>query len=206
MITAQELIDFEEDICKSFQNKEIRSPVHLYSNCENQLIDIFKNYITPMDYVFCTWRSHYQCLLHGVPKEQVKQAILDNRSISLCFPEHKVFSSAIVGGNIPIALGVALGVKRNGGSEHVFLFIGDMTSQCGIFMEALEYTVNFKLPIMFIVEDNNKSVCTPTRKTWGTSTLLWERLREDPRYRGHLTGYYYESKYPHAGTGERIQF
>jgi hypothetical protein len=59
-----------------------------------------------------------------------------------------------------------------------------------------------KLPIKFIIEDNNKSVCSDTRKVWNDFELCFE---ED----NHPMIYYYkyESKYPHAGTGGgRIQF
>ncbi len=53
------------------------------------------------DEIRARWRSHYQCLLKGVPQEQVKQDILDGKSITLCYPEYRVYSSAIVTGNIP---------------------------------------------------------------------------------------------------------
>lgn len=206
MLSPQELIDFETDICNSFANKEIKAPIHLYSNNEKQIIEIFKNHVKPIDWVISSWRSHYQILLHGVPKEKVKQAILDGRSIALCFPEHRVYSSAIVGGNIPIAVGIAMGIKANKGINKVVCMVGDMTSCNGIFMEALEYSANHELPVLFVIEDNNKSVCTPTRKTWGTSILPWEILSKIPKYSKYLTGYYYESKYPHAGGLSRVQF
>ena len=47
-------------------------------------------------------------------------------------------------------------------------FVGDMTSETGIFHESIKYSRNFDLPIRFIVEDNGKSVCTDTRIAWGT--------------------------------------
>jgi deoxyxylulose-5-phosphate synthase len=99
-----------------------------------------------------------------------------------------------------------MGIQRNGGTDKVICFLGDMGSMTGIFLESLEYSVNFQLPILFVIEDNNRSVVTPTRKTWGTPTLIWEKLIQDPKYSKHLIGYYYESKYPHAGAGSRIQF
>ena len=93
--SAQELIDFEEDIASEFNAGKIKAPVHLYSGNENEMIQIFKQ-IKDEDWVLCTWRSHYQCLLKGVPAEEVKKNIMEGKSISLCFSDYKIFSSAIV--------------------------------------------------------------------------------------------------------------
>ncbi len=106
-MTAEELIQFENDIAQLFNEAKIRAPVHLYSGNEAEIIEIFRE-VRPEDWVCCSWRSHYQCLLKGVPPEKVKAEILAGRSISLCFPEYQVVSSAIVGGIRPIAVGIAL--------------------------------------------------------------------------------------------------
>ena len=94
-MTKERLIAFEEDIAKEFNDAKIKAPVHLYSGNEEEMINIFKG-INPEDWVLCTWRSHYQCLLKGVPPEKVKSEIMSGKSISLCFPEYNIFSSAIV--------------------------------------------------------------------------------------------------------------
>ena len=66
----------------------------------------------------------------GVPKNEVKKEILAGRSISLCFPEQKIYSSALVGGSIPIAVGTALSLKlRNEKNTMVYCFMGEMTSK-----------------------------------------------------------------------------
>ncbi len=110
----------------------------------------------------CSWRSHYQCLLKGVPRQELKAEIMAGHSITLCFPRYRVLSSAIVGGIIPIAVGTALGIKRRGERARVHCFMGDMTAETGIAHEAIKYSTNHQLPIRFIVEDNGKSVCTDT--------------------------------------------
>lgn len=199
MITKTELIAFEEDIAKCFNSKQIKAPIHLYEGNEDQLIDYFANVHTA-DWVMCTWRSHYQCLLKGVPQATLKQAILDGKSISLSFPEYRILSSAIVGGILPIALGVAMAIKNNGGNNWVHVFSGDMTSQTGVFHECHKYARNFDLPITFIIEDNNKSVCTDTKKTWNYNSV------EDYIIGRKIEVYQYDSKWPHAGAGQRIQF
>ena len=196
--TKQELIDFETEIAECFNKSMIKAPIHLYDGNEEKMIEVF-NQVDENDWVFCTWRSHYQCLLKGVPKEEIKRDIIEGKSITLCYPEYKIYSSAIVTGNIPIATGVALDIKRKGSKEHVWCFIGDMTSETGTFFENWKYSVNLDLPITFIIEDNGKSVCTVTRDVWKNDLYFSKETRK-------IIYYKYETKYPHAGSGKRIQF
>ena len=196
----EELIKFEEEIAEIFNSGKIKAPVHLYHGNEEQIINIFKN-IKNDDWIFCSWRSHYQCLLKGVPEKQIKDEILACRSISLCFPKYKIYSSAIVGGNLPTAVGMALSLKRKKSSNKVYCFIGDMTSETGIAHETIKYSINKKLPIHFIIEDNKKSVCADTRKTWSQKKLTYEKKASK-----YITYYKYYLKYPHAGAGKRVEF
>ena len=199
-MTPEDLIAFETEIADIFNAGKIRAPVHLYYGNETQMIEIFRD-VKPEDWVLCSWRSHYQCLLKGVPREEVKAEILAGRSISLCFPKYRVLSSAIVTGVLSISVGLAMGIKRRGEKARVHCFVGDMTSETGSFHECLKYSTNHQLPIRFIVEDNGKSVCTDTRETWNQPVLSYENSRHP------LVVYYkYQTKYPHAGAGQRVQF
>ena len=199
-MTKEELILFEEDIANHFNNGKIRAPVHLYYGNEDELIQVFKN-IRSRDWVFCSWRSHYQCLLKGVPQDILKKDIIEGKSISLCYPEYNIYSSAIVGGNIPIAVGAAMAMQRKKIDTYVYCFVGDMTAEGGIFMENLKYSMYHELPIKFIIEDNGKSVCTDTAKTWGLDESTYTNVDSD-----YVYYYQYETKYPHAGAGMRVQF
>lgn len=198
-MNKEELIKFEEDIAESFNSGMIKAPVHLYNGNEEQMIEVFKN-VKKEDWVFCSWRSHYQCLLKGVPEDKIKSDILKGKSISLCYPEHNIYSSGIVTGSIPIAVGVAFDIKRKGGTNHVWCFVGDMTAETGTFHENYKYSVNFDLPITFIIEDNSVSVCTETKKVWNNSEHSYSKEKNKVIY------YQYKNKYPHAGAGKRIQF
>ena len=197
----KDLIRFEDDIAETFNKGMIKAPIHLHSGNEDFLINFFKKKIKKNDWVFCSWRSHYQCLLKGVPPNILKKEILDGKSISLCFMKYKVYSSAIVGGILPISLGMALSLKRKKSKNRVFCFIGDMTSETGIAYETIKYSINKKLPIHFVIEDNSKSVCTDTRKTWSLKKLSYENSKNS-----YITYYKYKLKYPHAGAGKRVQF
>jgi pyruvate dehydrogenase E1 component alpha subunit len=198
--TVEKLIDFEKRVADSFNSGSIKAPVHLSDGNESQLIEVFQN-IKEIDWVFCSWRSHYQCLLKGVPEEEVYSEILAGRSIALGFPDFRVFSSAIVGGQVPIAVGAAMAEKIKGTDSRVWCFVGDMTAEIGISQTCIRYAINHNLPITFVIEDNGLSVMTDTRKTWGTELLNFESIKSD-----QILTYKYKSKYPHAGAGVRVQF
>lgn len=199
-ILVSKLISFEERIAKLFNQKKIRAPIHLYYGNEKNLINIFKK-IKKNDWVLCSWRSHYQCLLKGVPEKELEKSIIKGNSIALCFYKKKILSSAIVGGSLPISAGIALALKMKKSKNKVYCFIGDMTSETGIAHECIKFSQNFNLPITFIIEDNNLSVCTETRIAWGRKKLTYENKSNK-----HIKYYKYKNKYPHAGSGTRIQF
>jgi TPP-dependent pyruvate/acetoin dehydrogenase alpha subunit len=192
-MTKDELIAFEREIADTFNAGKIRYPVHLSGGNEDALIEIFK-IIARRDWVCGQWRMHYQCLLHGVPPDGLKEAILRGESIALRFPKHRVVCSAIAGGIMPIATGIALAIRRRGGTERVHCFIGDMTAEMGIAHECIKYAANHELPVNWIVEDNSVSVLTPTTEAWGRRGCV------------HVTRYSYRLLWPHAGAGERVMF
>lgn len=187
-MVKEELIEFEIWVAQQFNDGKIRAPVHLVGGNEDILIDIFKN-IKPEDWVFSTHRSHYHALLKGIPVEKVKKEILAGHSICLNFPEYHFRSSAIVGGNLPQAVGVALTGQK------VWAFCGDMASQTGIFSECTRFSQKQNLPITFVVEDNGISVQTPTSECWpplDSKEKVWH--------------YHYKNTWPHQGTGVNVIF
>lgn len=195
-MTKDELIAFEESIAEEFNAGKIRYPVHLDNGNEDALIDVFKS-VRPQDYVFGSWRLHYKALLKGVPPEELRAAIHRGESMALRFAEHRVYGSAIVCGTVPIAIGTALAIKRKGLDERVWLFVGDMAAESGLVYEAVKYVHNFQLPMSFVVEDNEVSVCTNTREAWGLG---------GPDVVVDVRRFKYKSKFPHAGAGQRVQF
>jgi pyruvate dehydrogenase E1 component alpha subunit len=194
--TKKDLIAFEDDIISHWENGEIKGPIHLSNGNEDELIEIFKK-VGVTDWVFSTWRSHYHALLHGVEPQILKQKILDGKSITIVDKDSNFYSSAIVTGILPVALGVAKSIKLKGSTNKVWCFVGDMTFETGIFSEVYKYARNFDLPINFVVEDNEVSTNTPTAHTWNE---IQREIPEDVIY------YKYKSKYPHYGTGKWVVF
>ena len=98
------------------------------------------------------------------------------------------------------SFGMAMSLKLEKSKSKVYCFVGDMTAETGIMHECYKYSVNHNLPIHFIIEDNDLSVCTPTKKIWGISNSSYKKNNKFVSY------YKYKSKYPHAGAGIRVQF
>ena len=193
--SSDDLIAFEELIVSHWEAAKIRGPVHLSNGNEEQLIEIFKR-IKTTDWVFSTWRSHYHAFLKGIDPAWIEDEILAGKSITLCNIDEKFYSSAIVTATLPIALGVALSLKKSGSTDKVWVFVGDMSFETGAFYEAHKYARNFDLPLYFVVEDNGVSTYTPTEATWA-------KKREIP---ADVIHYEYKSKYPHYGSGKWIAF
>jgi pyruvate dehydrogenase E1 component alpha subunit len=173
------------------------------------MIEIFKEIDIVDDWVCCTWRNHYQGLLKGIPKDIMKDKILNGKSMVMNLPEHKFLCSSIVGGIPPIATGIAYSIKLQKKKNHVWCWLGDMSAETGAFHEAYKFSLNNDLPITFIIEDNDKSVCTPTKKIWSRDLPYYL----DKEYNGGIIKqknlYYYQytnNKFPHAGAGVRVKF
>ena len=197
-ITKKFLENFESEIFRDYNLGKIKGPIHLSNGNEQQLINIFK-YIGHKDWIFSTWRNHYHALLHGLNSEKIKEFIYEGKSMSVSCRDKKFLSSSIVNGTIPIALGVAIALKKDKKKNNVWCFVGDMSAESGVFYEAYKYSVNFNLPITFVVEDNNISTNSPTNIVWG-------RKKFDNNLFKRAIYYKYKNKYPHHGTGKWVTF
>jgi TPP-dependent pyruvate/acetoin dehydrogenase alpha subunit len=192
-VDKAELIAFEKRVAEAFERAEIKGPVHLSGGNEDNLIGIFKH-IHPEDFVFSTYRNHYHALLHGLDPEWLFAEIKAGRSMNITSTQPKFFTSAIVGGTLSIAVGVAAALKRKDSELKVWCFVGDMAETIGAFHDAHQYAMGHDLPIHFVIEDNGLSCDTPTHKTWGLGNI-------DKR-----VPYRYKLPHPHVGTGTFVQF
>jgi len=208
--TTESLQAFEEKVATAFNNKEIPHPVHLEDGNYEQLIEVFNKYVNETDWVSGTWRQHVKCLLKGVPEDELFRAIKQGKSIGLCFGAHRIVSSAIVGGIVPIALGIAQAIKWRGETNKVVCFLGDMSAETGIFYECVKYAEAWDLPVLWVIENNHKSVCSITKDVWNGDGFFTNVKKYKAGTVARLTKsvlyYEYESKFPHAGAGLRVQF
>lgn len=220
-MNKEQLIDFETRVANKFNNAEIKAPVHLYHGNEEQMLKVFERIDIKNDWVCCTWRNHYQCLLKGVPEDFLMDKIVSGKSMVMNLPEYKIVSSSIVGGIPSIAVGIAQAIKSKrsyykylkDSPSRVWCWIGDMSSETGAFHEAYKYAFYHDLPITFVVENNRLSVTSPTEEVWGRK-IPWYFVNLDPVRDGdivvandNLIYYEYTNEvYPHAGAGVRVKF
>ena len=123
------------------------------------------------DLSFCTYRGHAHTLARGVPVEKVLGELMqrDNGlmrgkggSMHLTSEEHGVMGSyAIIGAHLPIACGAAWRAQYKGEKDVSVCFFGDGTTNIGAFHEALNFAAVWKLPVIFVCENNLYMEYTP---------------------------------------------
>ena len=123
------------------------------------------------DLSFCTYRGHAHTLARGVPVEKVLGELMqrDNGlmrgkggSMHLTSAEHGVMGSyAIIGAHLPIACGAAWRAQYKGDKDVSVCFFGDGTTNIGAFHEALNFAAVWKLPVVFVCENNLYMEYTP---------------------------------------------
>src|SRR6516225_9532441 len=125
----------------------------------------------PGDLSFCTYRGHAHTLARGVPIEKVLGELMqrDNGlmrgkggSMHLTSVDHGVMGSyAIIGAHLPIACGAAWRAQYKGDKDVSVCFFGDGTTNIGAFHEALNFAAVWKLPVIFVCENNLYMEYTP---------------------------------------------
>jgi len=131
----------------------------------------FAEAMIPGDLSFCTYRGHAHTLARGVPVEKVLGELMqrDNGlmrgkggSMHLTSEAHGVMGSyAIIGAHLPIACGAAWRAQYKGAKDVSVCFFGDGTTNIGAFHEALNFAAVWKLPVVFVCENNLYMEYTP---------------------------------------------
>lgn len=208
-LTVADLIAFEEDIAEVYKTGVITGPIHLRGGNEQQLIDIYQD-IRQQDIVLATWANHLEALLKGIPADVVKKRILAGHSMAMNFQNYNFYTSAIVNGISPIGVGMAWAAKKLKKDQRVYIFIGDMAFQSGDTIECINYSVNFNLPVTWVVCDNEISVDTLTVKAWnGQIRNKVKAIEEEIYYRADnvdIKYYSYKNKFSHSGVGAFVSF
>jgi pyruvate dehydrogenase E1 component alpha subunit len=125
----------------------------------------------PGDYTFATYRGHNHALARGVPMTPIMGELMGRScglmagkggSMHLTSVEHRMMGSyAIVGAHLTIANGAAFSAKARGTDEVAVCFFGDGTTNIGAFHEALNLAATWKLPVVFVCENNLWMEYTP---------------------------------------------
>lgn len=165
---------FEDRVYDLFVKKLVPGTTHLCQGQEAVSIGVNSN-LSNEDWITCTYRGHGHCLAKGIDPKSVMAEIL-GKSTGCCggkggsmhIADHSVGalgSFAIVGAGIPVAAGAALSSKYRNSKQVAVAFFGDGAANIGAFHEGINFAAIFKLPVVFICENNLYGEYTPIGKT-----------------------------------------
>ena len=164
---------FEERTAEAYAVGLIGGFCHLYIGQEAVSTGTM-SLLRPDDYVITTYRDHGQALARGVPARSIMAELFGR--IDGCargkggsmhlFDRNTNFlgGHGIVGGHIPIAAGVAFAIKYRGGDQVIVCFLGEAAVNIGSFHEALNMAGLWKLPAIFIIENNRYGMGTAVER------------------------------------------
>jgi pyruvate dehydrogenase E1 component alpha subunit len=168
--TMVECRTFETRAQELFFEGLVRGTTHLGTGQEAVAAG-FAAAMRPDDYTFCTYRGHNHTLARGVPMAPIYAELFGRSgglmgakggSMHLTSVEHGVMGSyAIVGAHLPIAAGAAWSAQYRKTGQVAVCFFGDGATNIGAFHEALNLAVVWRLPVVFVCENNLYMEYTP---------------------------------------------
>ncbi len=164
---------FEERCAEMYAIGRIGGFCHLYIGQEAVSTGIISQ-LRPDDYIITTYRDHGQALARGMTPRAVMSELFGRQdgcargkggSMHM-FDKQLGFlgGHGIVGGHIPIAAGVGFSIKYRGGDQVIVCFMGEAAVNNGAFHEALNMAALWKLPCLFVIENNRYGMGTAVER------------------------------------------
>lgn len=161
--TMNNIRRFEEKALHLFEENKLRGSVHLYIG-EEAIASTVCSLLRDSDYIASTHRGHGHAIAKGGELDRC-MAELMGKATGYCkgrggsmhiadLTKGNLGANAIVGGGIPIAVGGALAAQLRGSDQVAIAFFGDGASNEGTFHEAINLAAVWKLPIVFVCENN----------------------------------------------------
>lgn len=160
---------FEEKAAEMYTKEKIRGFLHLYIG-EEAVAAGLMNALTPDDAVLSTYREHGHALARGVAPGAIMAEMYGKQegcskgrggSMHLFDADTRFYGgSAIVGGGLPLAVGMALADKKMGRNRATVAIFGDGAVAEGEFHESMNLAALWKLPVLFVCENNRYGMGT----------------------------------------------
>ena len=171
---------FEERVAKLFADGQIPGFVHLYAGEEAVAVGLC-SHLDDRDYITSTHRGHGHCIAKGVPLGPM-MAELFGRVDGSCkgkggsmhiadVSRGMLGANGIVGGGFPLACGAALSAKLRGSGGVAVCFFGDGAAEQGTTHEGMNLAAIWKLPVVFVAENNGFAESTPVGYHCAASTI-----------------------------------
>jgi pyruvate dehydrogenase E1 component alpha subunit len=160
---------FEEKVAEGYALGKIGGFCHLYIGQEATGTGVI-SMLREDDYVMTTYRDHGQAIARGISPRSVMAELFGR--IDGCsrgkggsmhmFDRHVNFlgGHGIVGAHVPIATGVGFAIKYRGGNQVIACFMGEAAVNNGAFHEALNMAGLWKLPVIYVIENNKYGMGT----------------------------------------------
>lgn len=165
---------FEEEAARAYMQGKIGGFLHLYIGQEAVAVGV-EAALEKTDYVVATYRDHGVALARGTSARAVMAELFGRDtgivrglggSMHLFDAEHRLLGGhAIVGSHMPVAAGAAFRAKYVGEPSVVVCYLGDGATNIGGFHEGLSLAGLWKLPIIYVCENNLYSMGTPLERT-----------------------------------------
>jgi len=154
---------FEEKVFELYGQNLVPGTIHLYAGEEAVAVGVCAN-LRKNDYIVSTHRGHGHCIAKGARLDKTMAEILGKKT-GYCkgkggsmhiadFSVGMLGATAVVGGGIPIATGAGLSIKLRGTDQVTACFFGDGASNQGTFHEGVNLAAVWKLPVLFVCENN----------------------------------------------------
>ncbi len=173
---------FEETVHEQFHEGNVPGPLHLSIGQEGVAVGGCWP-LRETDVIVSTHRGHHHCLAKGARPDRMMAELLGRAdgysrgrggSMHVAIPEIGLLgTNGIVGGGIPIGTGAALGLQIEGRDDVAICFFGEGAAANGVFSEALNTASLWKLPIVFICENNRYVELTP--QSVHVAGQIWRR-------------------------------
>ncbi len=160
---------FEEAAAREYATGSISGFLHLYPGEEAVAVGVL-HAAEPGDHVVSTYREHVHALVRGLPAREIMAELMGKKagvsagmggSMHLFSREHRFLGGvAIVGETFPLAIGAAYAVAYRRLPEAVICFFGDGAVNQGTFHESLNMAALWKLPVLFVCENNRYQIGT----------------------------------------------
>ncbi|HSJ92274.1 MAG TPA: pyruvate dehydrogenase (acetyl-transferring) E1 component subunit alpha [Ilumatobacter sp.] len=171
---------FEERCAQLYQQTKIRGFLHLYVGEEAIAVGVSR-LLRPDDAAVGTYREHGHALLKGVSAEAVMAEMFGRvdgcsggrgGSMHLFDAEHRFYGgNAIVGGGIPLAIGLALADQLAGRDRVTACFFGEGAMAEGEFHESMNLAALWDLPVLFCCENNRYAMGTALERSEAETDL-----------------------------------
>jgi len=172
---------FEEKAAQLYGMGKIMGFCHLYNGQEAVSTGAIKGAINPDDYVITAYRDHAQAISKGIEPKAIMAELLGKHtgttkgkggSMHIFDRENNFLGGhAIVGGHIPLAAGVGFAIKYRDEKKVCLCFMGDGATNIGAFHEGLNLVGLWRLPVVYIIENNKYSMGTSVQRSSATGEL-----------------------------------